>query len=116
MHRAPASWVSTLAYKAAYAGKTFIEADTYALKASQYDHTTGEYTKHSLSTRVKQVDESTVQRDLYSAFLLSCVNDTGNEIVQDVATQKFPQFLHHQEVAMQQLESTLQSTGVKQWK
>ena len=115
-HRAPASWVSTLAYKAAYAGKTFIEADTYALKASQYDHTTGEYTKHSLSTRVKQVGESTVQRDLYSAFLLSCVNDAGNEIIQDVATQKFPQFLQHQEDAMQQLESNLQSTGVKHWK
>ena len=115
-HRAPASWVSTLAYKAAYAGKTFIEADTYALKASQYDHTSGEYTKHSLSTRVKQVGENTVQRDLYSAFLLSCVNDAGNEIMQDVATQKFPPFLQHQEDAMQQLESTLQSTGAKHWK
>lgn len=115
-HRAPASWVSTLAYKAAYAGKTFIEADTYALKASQYDHTSGEYTKHSLSTRVKQVGENTVQRDLYSAFLLSCVNDAGNEIMQDVTTQKFPLFLQHQEDAMQQLESTLQSTGAKHWK
>lgn len=115
-HRAPASWVSTLAYKAAYAGKTFIEADTYALKASQYDHTTGECTKHSLSTRVKQVGDVTVQRDLYSAFLLSCVDDAGNEIVQNVATQKFPQFLQHQEGAMQQLESTLQSTGYQHWK
>lgn len=115
-HRAPASWVSTLAYKAAYAGKTFIEADTYALKASQYDHTTGEYTKHSLSTRVKQVGESTVQRDLYSAFLLSCVNDAGNEVVQDTATRKFPHFLKQQEDAMNQLTSILQSTGVKHWK
>lgn len=115
-HRAPASWVSTLAYKAAYAGKTFIEADTYALKASQYDHTTGEYTKHSLSTRVKQVGESTVQRDLYSAFLLSCVDDAGDKIVQDVATQKFPQFLQQQEDAMQQLESVLHSTGYQHWK
>ena len=96
--------------------KTFIEADTYALKASQYDHTTGEYTKHSLSTRVKQVGENTVQRDLYSAFLLSCVNDAGNEIVQDVATQKFPQFLKQQEDAMNQLTSKLQSTGVKHWR
>ena len=115
-HRAPASWVSTLAYKAAYAGKTFIEADTYALKASQYDHTTGEYTKHSLGTRVKQVGDKTVQRDLYSAFLLSCVNDAGNEIMQDTAVRKFPQFLKQQEDAMQQLESNLQSTGVKHWK
>ena len=115
-HRAPASWVSTLAYKAAYAGKTFIEADTYALKASQYDHTTGEYTKHSLSTRVKQVGDATVQRDLYSAFLLSCVNDAGNEIVQEDATRKFPRFLQHQKDAMNRLESNLQSTGVKHWK
>jgi hypothetical protein len=115
-HRAPASWVSTLSYKAAYAGKTFIEADTYALKASQYDHTTGEYTKHSLSTRVKQVGDATVQRDLYSAFLLSCVNDAGNEIVQEDATRKFPRFLQHQKDAMNQLESNLQSTGVKHWK
>ena len=65
---------------------------------------------------MKQVGENTVQRDLYSAFLLSCVNDAGNEIMQDVATQKFPLFLQHQEDAMQQLESTLQSTGAKHWK
>lgn len=36
--------------------------------------------------------------------------------MQDVATQKFPLFLQHQEDAMQQLESTLQSTGAKHWK
>ena len=79
-HRAPATWVSMLRYKAEYAGKNFIDANTWTIKASQLDHTTGEYNKVSLSTRTKDIEGNLVQRDLYSAFLLSCVTPDGETV------------------------------------
>lgn len=44
-------------------------------RASQYDHTNGEYTKKDLNTRWFQLSDGTlVQRDLYSAFLMYCAD------------------------------------------
>lgn len=53
-----------------YVGEV-IDVDASAYKASQYDHVSGTYKKPALSDRVKEIGGHTVQRDLYSAFLLS---------------------------------------------
>ena len=111
-HRAPAMWVSMLKYKAEYAGKNFIDANTWTIKASQLDHTTGEYNKVSLSTRTKEIDGNLVQRDLYSAFLLSCVTPNGETVDINEANRKFDRFVKHHDVAVQNIESKLKSTGV----
>lgn len=74
-HRAPGLLIAFIQERAEKEGKTFIKADTRSVKASQLDHTTGEYIKVSLSTRTKKVDNFKVQRDLYSAFLLQHVKD-----------------------------------------
>ena len=111
-HRAPAMWVSMLKYKAEYAGKNFIDANTWTIKASQLDHTTGEYNKVSLSTRTKEIDGNLVQRDLYSAFLLSCVTPDGETVDISEANRKFDRFVKHHDVAVQNIESKLKSTGV----
>ena len=47
---------------------TFV--DKYNYKASQYNHFTNEYIKPKLSERVKNIWDNTIQRDLYSAYLL----------------------------------------------
>lgn len=111
-HRAPAMWVSMLKYKAEYAGKNFIDANTWTIKASQLDHSTGEYNKVSLSTRTKEIDGNLVQRDLYSAFLLSCVTLGGETVDINEANRKFDRFVKHHDVAVQKIESKLKSTGV----
>lgn len=70
-NKAPAMFISILKYKLALYGGNLFEVDRYTFKASQYDHTTGECTKHSLSERWRTLGNGDiVQRDLYSAFLL----------------------------------------------
>lgn len=115
-HRAPAMWVSMLKYKAEYAGKNFVDANTWTIKASQLDHTTGEYNKVSLSTRTKEIDGNLVQRDLYSAFLLSCVTPDGETVDIGEANRKFDRFVKYHDVVVQKIESKLKSTGVDKFK
>lgn len=65
--RAPSLFIQELKKKV-----ELIETDTKKLKPSQYDHTTGEYTKTDLKTRFKEIGGHIVQRDLYAAFINYC--------------------------------------------
>ena len=59
----------------------------YDYRASQYDHTNGEYVKRKLSKRMFSLsDGTTVQRDLYSSFLLynASFDDTGQLIIDEM--------------------------------
>lgn len=50
-------------------------------RASQFDHTNGEYKKHKLSERMFDLSDGTrVQRDWYSSFLLYCC-DTDSLVI-----------------------------------
>ena len=57
----------------------------YDYRASQYDHTNGEYVKRKLSQRMFSLsDGTTVQRDLYSSFLLySASTDNTGQLILD---------------------------------
>lgn len=112
-HRAPATLISLIEQKCKSQGKTFIKADTKAVKASQFDHLTEEYTKHSLSTRVKFVGDDKVQRDLYSAFLLAHVEDDKKTVNVNACKSNFNTFLKNQKQTMKELSTTLGSTGAK---
>ena len=112
-HRAPATLISMIEQKCKSQGKTFIKADTKSVKASQFDHLTEEYTKHSLSTRVKFVGDDKVQRDLYSAFLLAHVEDDKKTVNVNACKLNFNTFLENQKQTMKELSTTLGSTGVK---
>jgi len=72
--RAPGMFVEQLRRKAESAGGALIELPTWALKMSQYDHTTGTYTKKPLSQRWHVLGDGSgvVQRDVYAAFLARC--------------------------------------------
>lgn len=73
--RAPGMLVSTLERKAKAARGELIEIPTWNTRLSQFDHTTGEYTKKALSQREHLFGDritTPVQRDLYSAFLAFC--------------------------------------------
>jgi hypothetical protein len=73
--RAPGMLVRTLERKAKAAGGELIEVTTRNTRLSQFDHTTGEYTKKPLSQREHVFGDGVtepVQRDLYSAFLVFC--------------------------------------------
>ena len=114
-HRAPAMLIALIEQKCNSQGKTFIKADTKAVKASQFDHLTAEYTKHSLSTRVKFVGDDKVQRDLYSAFLLAHVEDDKKTVNVNACKSNFNTFLENQKQTMKELSTTLGSTGAKKF-
>ena len=73
--RAPGMFVEQLRRKAESAGGELRDLHTWSLKMSQYDHTTGIYTKKPLSQRWHVLGDGSgvVQRDIYSAFLARCV-------------------------------------------
>ena len=73
--RAPGMLVRTLERKAKAVGGELIEVTTWNTRLSQFDHTTGQYTKKALSQREHVFGDGVtepVQRDLYSAFLVFC--------------------------------------------
>lgn len=111
-NKAPAMFISILKQKVESQGKTFITANTREIKASQLNHITGDYTKVSLRTRVKTIGEEKVQRDLYSAFLLSNVNDDAKTVDLLKCEKEFNNFLKNQEVTMLNLKTKLKSTGI----
>ncbi len=76
----------------------------YDYRASQYDHTNGEYVKRKLSLRMFSLSDGTiVQRDLYSSFLLynASFDDTGQLILDGMkCIDSFPAIekLHDEEI------------------
>lgn len=69
-NHSPGWFQSELKRKAELRGVPFAQINTKKYKASQLDHSTGEYTPAGLEKRYKVIDGQTVQRDLYSAFLI----------------------------------------------
>lgn len=69
-NHAPAQFKATLKHKLIEQNGSFCEVNTKKCKASQFNHVTGEYIKTPLDQRFKNIGDTEVQRDLYSAFLL----------------------------------------------
>ena len=76
----------------------------YDYRASQYDHTNGEYVKRRLSERIFHLSDGTmVQRNLYSSFLLysASIDDTGQLMIDGAkCLESFPSInrMHDEEV------------------
>ena len=115
LNHAPAMLIEMLRYKALFQNKDFIIANTHKIKASQLDHVSGQYNKLSLSTRTKTIDEELVQRDLYAAFILQHVEDDRVTINLEDCDKEFANFVRNQNITMANLETTLQSTGLKRF-
>lgn len=115
-NKAPALFLDILDKKVQDGGGSFYRIQTWAAKASQYDHTNGTYQKKSLSARWARLsDGHRVQRDLYSAYLLKNTNDTLDGFVQHLLEEGFELFLdmHDKEVERLSHIRTPSSTGVK---
>ena len=76
--RAPALLLAIIDRKLKYRGYSLKRVVSRKVKASQYDHSTGQYRKKRLCDRWCVIDGHRVQRDLYSAFLISHV--TGKNL------------------------------------
>ena len=107
-NRAPAMLLTIINRKLGYQGLSLKKIDTYATKASQFNHITGEYSKKQLSERWNDFGEFLIQRDLYSAFLIGNTNETLNSVDVDLCNTQWDHFvkLHNYEVArLKQMQS-----------
>lgn len=96
-NRAPALFIRQLEQKASAYGGSLTKIATKDFRASQYDHSTDTYVKVPLSQREKVIDGHTVQRDLYSAFLILNADDTLKHPDRDKCIYTFESFVKRQD-------------------
>lgn len=104
---APSRFLAILARKLSYVGKVLNYVDTWKFKASQYDHVLGDFVKHELSDRRKEIGGMPVQRDLYSAFLLMHAA-TPEEVDRQGCMDDFVSFIKH----MSKCVDTMKAAGM----
>ena len=115
-NKAPATFIQILEYKATASGGCLTKINTKEAKASQYNHLNHEYNKKKLSQRWNEMpDGNKIQRDLYSAFLIMCTDDTLSSFDNDMCTKEYPNFvtLHNEEIQRLTQIKTPASTGVR---
>lgn len=111
--RAPAQLLSILDRKLRYYGTSLKKIDTAAVKASQYDHTTCQYSKRELGERWAIIDGRKVQRDLYSAFLIANTTDSLNTIDTERANSWYASFLVQHDHEIDRIKQT--GSATLQW-
>ncbi len=98
-------------------GGLFIEVDSKRYRASQYDHTDGQYKKKSLSTRMYNLASGDcVQRDWYSSFLLYNYDFDTCDIDKAMCKENFAQFFLKQNNMIESIISNkirVLNSGVK---
>lgn len=92
-NRSPGLMQSTLKQKAEQYDIPYFEIDRNRYRASQLHHDTGEYIRSDLSERMKIISGHKVQRDLYSAFLISNTDDSLTEPDFKKCIAKFEHFV-----------------------
>ncbi|MHC0038843.1 nuclease/transposase family protein [Pseudoneobacillus sp. C159] len=114
--KAPAMFVSILEQKLASMGIELKKIHTAKVKASQYNHETDTFEKKELSTRWNLLFHQKVQRDLYSAFLVTNVNSSLDQIVRRFCIEGYDHFkrLHDEEITRIQAspKKRIQSFGL----
>lgn len=96
--KSPALFINILKKAVEEVGGSYILADTWSTRASQYNHQTNEYVKKDRSTRWNDNlyymgEEVKIQRDLYSAFLLSNLDVKTKVISQRMCEIGFDDFV-----------------------
>ena len=113
-NRAPAMLLEIINRKLSYEDKTLIEIDTWAAKASQFNHADKTYTKKKLSQRWNYINGNKIQRDMYSAFLIMNINDDLQSFNIEKCNDRFDNFLelHNNEVQKLLKHKNLKSIGI----
>lgn len=102
---APVMLLEIINRKLKYQNLELKKIDTYSIKASQADHTTGEYTRKFLLNRWNIIDDKPIQRDLYSAFLIQNTVSTLDTIDVDLCNLKFDNFVKLHDIEIQRLKN-----------
>lgn len=112
-NRAPSTLLTIINRKLIYNDKHLNEINTQKCKASQYNHVTGEYNKKSLSQRWNTINDKPVQRDLYSAFLISNTNENLDGFNIDLCNSKYDNFIQLHDNKINEFRHIKQTTNKK---
>ena len=91
--RAPAILLEIINRKLLSYEKELQKIDTASVKASQFNHKTGEYIEKPLSARWNNIEGDEVQRDLYSAFLIQNVSEDLKSVNVEKCNERYDSFL-----------------------
>jgi len=108
--KAPALFVRLFEEKVTRLGGSFYKVNTQTFKASQYDHVNQNNVKKALSKRWHVFEDGTrIQRDLYSAYLLSNSNEELTQTRQDICEEHFDSFrkMHNETIGYLRLNKIL---------
>ena len=115
-NKAPAMLIEMLHRKLLSHGAAGVVRIPTSVRASQFNHITGEYVKKPLSQRWNTMpDGKLLQRDLYSAFLLQHMNDTLNGFDQKTLALDYENFVQKHDAMIRLLQAgpkTISSMGI----
>ena len=99
-NKSPSMFLTILDNKLKWNNTELKKIDTYSIKASQYNHFTGECIKKELSERWNNFGKFRIQRDLYSSFLIMNIKSNLKEIDRELCFKEFDNFkrLHDEEI------------------
>lgn len=102
---APGEFLRILDYKLSQQGIELHRILPFLVKASGFNHHTGTYQKMPLKKSWRIVDGQKVEKNLYSAFLLSNLAEDMQTFDLERCSEKFPKFLEGQREYLQTLAS-----------
>jgi hypothetical protein len=99
-NKAPSMFLTILNNKLKWIDKELKKIDTWNVKASQYNHIEDMFIKKELSERWNVFDGFSIQRDLYSSFLIMNVDGDLSSINKELCFERFDRFkeLHDIEI------------------
>lgn len=117
LHRNPGYFVAQLEKVFKQTHGNVLKVPIFDYRASQYDHLSGAFEKKKLSKRwhVFETGEK-VQRDLYSAFLLYCANETAQQIDPELCLKEYDQFKTNHDLCIEKIIQNKQkvlNSGIK---
>lgn len=117
LHRNPGYFVAQLEKVFKQTHGKVLKVPIFDYRASQYDHLNGVFEKKKLSKRwhIFGTGEK-VQRDLYSAFLLYCANETAQQIDSALCLKEYNQFKINHDLCIEKIIQNKQkvlNSGIK---
>ena len=116
-NKAPAMLIGILDQKLKSRGMNGVFKVPTSVRASQFNHISGEYQKKPLSQRWNEMpDGRRIQRDLYSAFLLQHINETQDGFDTVGLTRDYEGFVALHDRMIEELKTapkTLTSMGIR---
>ena len=104
-NRCPGYFQTGIEKKFKNTGGAYIEVPTN-YKASQYDHTINDYVKKKLSDRMYKLKDGTIiQRDLYSSFLLYCIDLENRTIDKNKCNKTFNDFYKKEKALIEYIKA-----------